>query len=81
MGDQSKSVGMAGAQRDFSTQKTGIRNDRLESGLVGVVGEVADQPGDYYFAEDDWVGPDFYLAAEMSALRVDPGFFGDVAAG
>src|SRR5690242_18678529 len=42
--------------------------------------EVADEPGNDDLAEDDWVGPDLDLTAEMAALGIDPRFFGNIAA-
>ena len=37
------------------------------------------QPGDDYFFEDSGVAPHAYLTAQVTAVRIDPCFFGNVA--
>lgn len=49
--------------------------------FCGVSAESADEPWDDYLFEDDGIGPDFYLPAEMATFWIDPGVFWGVAAG
>lgn len=58
----------------------GISSGKRRPESLGIRGgEVANKPGDDDLAEDDGVGPDLDLAAEVPALGIDPSFFGDIA--
>src|SRR5579884_114877 len=47
---------------------------------VGVVWlQRAYQPGNDDLFENEWIGPDFYLASQMSSLGIDPRTLGNIA--